>query len=109
MSGALSTDVRRLSGEAIRAGVYALGESYAVQVGKRTFEVFEIALTGHMSDDEFRAVVSRAIETEERWCSPAVLLRILRQIREEREAEGPDEDEVAAAEAAADKAARGGE
>jgi hypothetical protein len=92
-----------LSAKALTVGVFALGEAYAVAVSKRTFQVFLTALTGHMSDNEFAAVVRRAIETEERWCSPAVLLRIMRQLREERVAEGPTEDEMRAAEDAADR------
>jgi len=102
---ALSTEVRALTVEAIASGVYALGEAHAYTVSRRTFEVFLNTLTGHMCDEEFRAVVARALETEERWCSPAVLLRIMRQLREETIAEGYTEQELDDAERDLDAAA----
>jgi hypothetical protein len=101
----LSTERVGVSIEAISAGVVALGENAGRAVSAECQVLFHKHLSDRMTPREWVALVDYVIERHRSfggWACVGDLIAYLDEMRAAVRAEGPSEDEMAAAEAAAD-------
>lgn len=83
-------------------GVVAICEAYAGTLTEATAETYLGVLEPHMGDVDFSLAVREALEIEERWVSPAVILRVHRERQERVHANGVTSREEIAERVASD-------
>lgn len=106
MKGAeLSTERVGVSPEAFAIGMYALASNARATLSKDDIAVFYERLADLMTEREWAALVPHVLDTHRHnggWACIADLRAYLEEMRQAARAEGPSENELAAAELAAD-------